>query len=72
MSLHFHVYKVDNPYSVTFLIGCLYLRGLWVGVTSRTDAKKICVLKEIGLHAQTALICLGLGVNIIGETCMII
>jgi hypothetical protein len=49
-----------NSYLVTFLIGHMYLRGLWF------------FYKEIGLRAQNMIIILGLVVNIVGRIYMTI
>ena len=38
--------KVDNPYSVTLLLGHLCLSCMWFGVAPRTMS-----LKEVELHA---------------------
>jgi hypothetical protein len=37
------------------------------GVAPRTDTKKTCVLKEIGIHAKTKITIHSSIVNIIGE-----
>lgn len=47
------------------LIIHLDLSGMWLSVHLKTNTKKTCVLKEIGLHAQNLLIIPSVIVNII-------
>ena len=53
------------------LVPCFYwtlvFEWLQLGVTLRTNTKKITCLKEIGLHAQNMLTIIGSRVNIIGK-----
>ena len=53
-----------------FLLGPLYLSGMWLGVFPRTDTQKRCVFKRLKLQAQNMILILGSIVNIIGGTYM--
>ena len=46
----------------------LHLSGGWLGAELRTDTRKTCVLKEIGLQAQNVLTILNSTVSAIGGT----
>ena len=57
------------PNSVTNLISdVLYSSGMWLDLAPRTDTKKTCVKKEIGLRAQNMITILSSIVNLIGGT----
>ena len=53
---------------LTFLIGPLYLIGVWFGEDQKTKHHINTCLKEIGLHLQSLLTTPNLVLNTIGRT----
>ena len=64
----FIVLNIDCLIRLLILIKQLYLSGIWLDVDPRTDTKRRCFSRGIGLHAQYIITIKGPTINIIKGT----